>query len=286
MSEVLEPVAPNTTAEPEVISEVVWIDACERASRGPLGPPGAGDPPRLAHAFRTAASSVERRRLMTGLLHLTGFATFAYFSLEAGTRERPRLFLHDAFLPPQYRGDYLRKRHDRVDPRLMAVRELHAPFVWDLRTLQRDGAKRGIEEGLTDFLRTMRDDGMLSGVMFELPLPGTALTTFASFTAPRDSRDWIQRANVEQALIVALAVHAFAAPHLAVAAQRGTAHTLTRFEREILSGVAGGSSDKQIARALNTTAHNVDYHLRRLRERLQAGNRVELAYVSAKLGLV
>jgi DNA-binding NarL/FixJ family response regulator len=122
--------------------------------------------------------------------------------------------------------------------------------------------------------------------MFELPLPGTELTTFASFTAPRDSRDWMQRSNVEQALIVALAVHAFASPHVSVAAHQGTPHALSRFEREILSGVAAGSSDKQIARRLDTTAHNVDYHLRRLRERFQAGNRVELAYVSARLGLV
>lgn len=285
MSEVLEPVALNTTSEPEV----VWIDAHERAARAQLLSPVplcGGEPPRLAQAFRTAANSVERRRLITGLLHLTGFATFSYFALAPGERERPRLFLHDAFVPSQYRGDYVRERHDRVDPRTMSVREQHAPLVWDLHTLQRDGIRRGAEDRLPGFLRSMHDDGMLSGVMFELPLPGTSLATFASFTAPRDSRDWMQRSNVEQALLVALAVHAFASPHLAVAAQRGATHALTPFEREILSGVAGGSSDKQIARMLNTTAHNVDYHLRRLRERFQAGNRVELAYVSAKLGLV
>lgn len=282
MSELLEPVAPDTMTEPEV----VWIDAHERAARTTLVPPFGCAPPRLAQAFRTATSSIERRRLMTGLLHLTGFSTFAYFALEPGERERPRLFLHDAFVPSQYRGDYVRERHDRVDPRTMTVREQHAPLVWDLRTLQHDGARRGADDRLPGFLRTMRDDGMLSGVMFELPLPGTGLATFASFTAPRESREWMQRSNVEQALIVALAVHAFASPHLAVAAQRDDARVLTRFEREILSGVAGGSSDKQIARRLNTTAHNVDYHLRRLRERFQAANRVELAYVSAKLGLV
>lgn len=281
MSELLEPVAPDTMCEPEV----VWIDVHDRAARTAQVTP-CGAPPRLAQAFRTAASSIERRRLMTGLLHLTGFATFSYFALDNDARGRARLFLHDAFVPPQYRGDYLQKRHDRVDPRTTTVRERHAPLIWDLHSLQRDAAGRGAADGLPGFLRTMRDDGMLSGVMFELPLPGTELTTFASFTAPRDSRDWMQRANVEQALIVALAVHAFASPHVSVAAQQGTPHALSRFEREILSGVAAGSSDKQIARRLDTTAHNVDYHLRRLRERFQAGNRVELAYVSARLGLV
>jgi DNA-binding CsgD family transcriptional regulator len=291
----LAPATPLVASEPEV----VWISTRDRASRSasvspdtrPFGIPSSNL--QLAQSFNAASTSIERRRLISSLLHLTGFATFAYFAIEADGVNAARLYLHEAFVPAQYRGDYVRERHDRIDPRTLAVREQRAPIVWDLHSLQRDAAnqpKQGSERdearvGLDRFIRTMRDDEMLSGVMFDLPVPGTRLHTFASFTAPRGTRDWMQQSTIEQALTVSLAVHAFAAPHLAAAARQTSPQMPSRFEREILAGVAEGASDKLIARRLNTTPHNVDYHLRRLRERYHAANRVELAYLSAKLGL-
>jgi DNA-binding CsgD family transcriptional regulator len=296
MSEALAPATPLAASEPEV----VWISTRERASRGAdasLDPRSCGTSSpnlQLAQSFSAASTSIERRRLISSLLHLTGFATFAYFAIEVASGNATRLYLHEAFVPAQYRGDYVRERHDRIDPRTLAVREQRTPIVWDLNSLQRDAANQpaGIaagdcdaRAGLERFIRTMRNDEMLSGVMFDLPLPGTHVHTFASFTAPRGTRDWMQQSTIEQALTVGLAVHAFAAPHLAAAARQSSPQMPSRFEREILAGIAEGAPDKLIARRLNTTPHNVDYHLRRLRERYHAANRVELAYLSAKLGL-
>jgi DNA-binding CsgD family transcriptional regulator len=56
----------------------------------------------------------------------------------------------------------------------------------------------------------------------------------------------------------------------------GPAPTLSDRQDQILQGLARGLTDREIAQALDLTMHGVDYHLRRLRERFGARNRVEL----------
>ena len=53
-------------------------------------------------------------------------------------------------------------------------------------------------------------------------------------------------------------------------------------QREILRGLALGQSDKEIAYRLNLSAHTVDYHMRRLRQRFAVRNRVQLAHAAAR----
>ncbi|WP_207889036.1 helix-turn-helix transcriptional regulator, partial [Pseudomonas sp. 100_A] len=120
-------------------------------------------------------------------------------------------------------------------------------------------------------------DDMCSGVMYSMPVPGTRVHAFASFTAPRRSRDWISSATPEQVLSLGLSVHRFAAPQLIASARERAAERLTPFERELLVGIAEGASDKEIGRRLDTSAHNVDYHLRKLRKRFGVGRASRMA---------
>ena len=244
----------------------------------------------IAAALAAAQNACERSRMVNGLLHLIGFSTFAYFGLEIARERIERLFLHEAFIPGTYRGEYVRERYHEVDPRTVAARQGSLPLVWDLQqlraqpfdSLQTDRA----QEGLEAFIRTMREDGMRSGLMFAMSIPGTRLHAFMSFTAQRRNRDWITSTTLEQALSIGMSVHTIASQQLTSVARERTSEGLTAFERELLLGIAEGASDKEIGRRLDTSAHNVDYHLRKLRKRFGVANRTELTYLTSKLELI
>jgi DNA-binding CsgD family transcriptional regulator len=244
----------------------------------------------IAAALAGAHNAAERSRMVSGMLRLIGFSTFAYFALEM-TRERvDRLLLHEAFVPAAYRGDYVRQRYHEIDPRTLGARRANLPIVWDLQQLRKesDGAARASANGngIEGFLATMSDDGMRSGLMFAMAIPSTRLHAFMSFTAPQRSRDWMTSTTVEQALSLGVSVHAFASPQLAAAANARPIDGLNPFERELLIGIAEGASDKEIGRRLDTTAYNVDYHLRKLRKRFGVANRIELTYLASRLELI
>lgn len=266
--------------------DVIWCNDPRQTSADDQPCPSLG----IAGALARARTAAERNRMINGLLHLVGFSTFAYFALESNVKQAERLFLHEAFVPPTYRGDYVKQGYHEIDPRTLAARRANAPMVWDLYHLREQsiGSSIGTPEdrAVDGFLSTMRDDGMCSGLMFAMPIPGTRLSAFMSFTAPRRSRDWITSATVEQSLSIALSVHAFALPQLTAASRSCATNSLTPFERELLMGIAEGASDKEIGRRLDTSAHNVDYHLRKLRKRFGVANRIELTYLTSKLELI
>ncbi|ASL49008.1 Transcriptional activator protein LasR (plasmid) [Burkholderia sp. AD24] len=278
--------APREPAARERPVEVVWCNDPRQTVVTQKHAPNLG----VAASLASAQNAAERSRMVTSLLNLTGFSTFAYFALDI-TRERvSRLFLHEAFVPAAYRGDYVREGHHEIDPRTLGARQCNVPMVWDLQDLRRRrdvvervGASR---EAFDGFLHTMREDGMCSGIMFAMAIPGTRLHAFMSFTAPRFNRDWIMSTTVEQTLSIGLSVHKFASPQLIAAAREHSTDWLTSFECELLIGIAEGASDKEIGRRLDTSAHNVDYHLRKLRKRFGVANRIELTYLASKLELI
>jgi DNA-binding CsgD family transcriptional regulator len=56
---------------------------------------------------------------------------------------------------------------------------------------------------------------------------------------------------------------------------------LSQTQAQILEMLSRGMGDKQIAARLDISRHNVDYHLRRLRKRFGARNRVQLMQAAA-----
>ncbi|PCE32682.1 helix-turn-helix transcriptional regulator [Burkholderia ubonensis] len=264
--------------------QVVWCDDVKRGGVEQPHAPRLGVADTLAHAQSTA----ERHRIVTCLLHLTGFTTFAYFALEFAQERVERVYLHEAFTPAAYRGDYVRHGHYDVDPRTLGARMCNMPIVWDLQQLrrQRDDGALVPCAALDGFLQTLEDDGMCSGIMYSMAVPGTRLNAFMSFTAPRRTREWITPATVEQALSIGLSVHRFASPQLIATSRERMVNDLTPFEQELLIGIAEGASDKEIGRRLDTSAHNVDYHLRKLRKRFGVANRIQLTYLTSKLELI
>jgi DNA-binding NarL/FixJ family response regulator len=62
--------------------------------------------------------------------------------------------------------------------------------------------------------------------------------------------------------------------------------SLTRREHEVLSLVAAGATDKEIAGQLSLSVHTVKSHLRSILSKLHAVNRRQAAQLAAQLGLV
>ncbi|MGN6233155.1 MAG: autoinducer binding domain-containing protein [Trinickia sp.] len=287
----LAPLSHSCGAEPPATGrdrtiEVVWCNDPRQLSLTARHAPRLG----IATALAAAQSACERSRMVNGMLHLIGFSTFAYFALEFARERVERLFLHEAFIPGTYRGDYVRERYHDVDPRTAAARQGRLPLVWDLQQLHARppslARSEAAQEGLDGFIKMMRDDGMRSGLMFAMSIPGTRMHAFMSFTGQCRTRDWMTSTTLEQALAIGLSVHTVASQQLRTAARERTAEDLTQFERELLLGIAEGASDKEIGRRLDTSAHNVDYHLRKLRKRFGVANRTELTYLTSKLELI
>ena len=216
--------------------QVVWCDDVKRGELTQPHAPKLGVADTLAHAQSTA----ERSRIVASLLHLTGFSTFAYFALEFAHERVESLYLHEAFTPATYRGDYVRHNHHDIDPRTLGARVCNMPIVWDLQQLrrehrERDDGPRATPAALDGFLQTMHDDGMCSGIMYSMAVPGTRLHAFMSFTAPRRTREWITPATIEQALSIGLSVHKFASPQLISTSRERAVNASRRSSRSCCS---------------------------------------------------
>lgn len=68
--------------------------------------------------------------------------------------------------------------------------------------------------------------------------------------------------------------------------KKETVETLTPREREILSNVANGLTNKEIGEKLNISEHTVKNHLKNILQKLQVQNRVQLTRYALEQGIV
>ena len=103
---------------------------------------------------------------------------------------------------------------------------------------------------------------------------------FEAMTAVMAGRPWVDR-SVTGELVDA--VRMFAQPSF------GTSHQpfrLTRREIEVVSLVAEGCNNREIAQRFAVSEETIKHHLTRIFDKVGAANRVELALVAARHGLV
>ncbi len=238
----------------------------------------------------------ERKRMLSALMHVMGFHSLAYATVGARARDclQAQAWALDDTTPHHFGSGYFEAGYWAHDPRLAAVRTSNVPLVWDMEWLLRAWRREGAPEAMRGLFPALEREGIGSGVMFGIPTVRGNARTVVSLAASRVSADWIVENVLVQALAFGLSLHRFASDPMHVRTEqegvadegeRGTQALLSDMQVRILACVVGGLSDKQIAARLQTTPHNVDYHLRLLRRRYGAVNRTHLAFLVGELAL-
>jgi DNA-binding CsgD family transcriptional regulator len=238
----------------------------------------------IAANLGAARNTDERMRLVRGMLRLVGFSELGYLTVKLDAQGRPeRLYFPRSYLSANLAPHYFEAGYHRHDPRFAAALTGSAPHVWDRRRLVEAWRRAGSPPGMRAMFDEMRDGGIGSGLIFGLPIPHTRLRSIISFAAPGEQAGWITDSVVVQSLTLGLSVHQRFSAYVRAINRRESAAELSAPQMRILGFLAAGLSDKEIALRMHITAHNVDYHLRRLRQKCGVANRTQLAFLAGQM---
>ena len=179
--------------------------------------------------------------------------------------------------PEDWMKHYFEKRYDRIDPVITYCQNKMDTFTWseiperlDMTTLQCRCLNMGIEAGL------------YNGVCTPLWGPNRFAGIGLASKEKRDSFD----GNLD--LITAYCNHFYIAFQRINRKKEIAEHNifLTKREAEILTWIAVGKSDNDVADILNISDETVDTHVRRMFLKLNAPNRIVAACKALCYGLI
>lgn len=219
-------------------------------------------PPGLARDLGSAPDAASRHARLAQAVRDAGFDWLAYARIER------RTVTH--WYVPHAHAAWLRTATSADDPRFADALAACAPIVWDLDTLSARAGQR-VVDGL-------QAHGIASGVWWSLPDDGRPdVHTLVALDARAAGRGWITDAVIGRALVIAASVHDVVSGLWPDAVDAPMSVT----QREVLDCLCEGHSDKVIAARLQLSSHTVDYHMRQLRRRFAARNRVQLIHAAA-----
>lgn len=237
----------------------------------------------VAAEFGAARHPEARARLIRGALRILGFLSFAYVTVRIDPKGRAdRAFLLRDGLSTFPIDRMLHTGFFERSAPFRATLKGHEPQLWDMKTLMNayDWRREFVEQDRR-FIDEMREQGLCSGLAFGLPIADTAMRSIVVLSSPREvAADWFTEGILVQSLSLGLSLHQRCAAYLRAAQRREWLGSLSHAHQQILGLLVQGLSDKEIALRLNMTAHNVDYHLRQLKERYGAINRSHLAFIA------
>jgi DNA-binding CsgD family transcriptional regulator len=232
-----------------------------------------------------AADGAEARHaIVDALIRACGHEWMTYGSLEAsGNGWRP-CALWTAHAHAGWMERYGARDYREVDPRLDAAAASSLPVAWTLEALAGRLRIGPSNSAARWFVADIGQAGIRSGVCLVLPGEGEDRRHFMSLESSTASDPEMSGEMVGQVLMLGLCLNEYFTRHVALPwmALR-TVEGLSCVQREILGHVARGESDKRIAHLLCMSSHTVDYHMRRLRHRFAARNRVQLAKACGNL---
>jgi DNA-binding CsgD family transcriptional regulator len=134
-------------------------------------------------------------------------------------------------------------------------------------------------------IELLEEGGRKSGVVTRLLLPHPETSACLCFNSAIDSARWMTDTLVAETLMFAHTIHEFIWTYAQGAiglapAPRSEGVSLSELQQSILQAVVQGRRDKEIAYFLGLSPHNVDYHMRRLRQLFNVRNRVQLINVA------
>lgn len=182
--------------------------------------------------------------------------------------------------PADWMQYYFQQGFDKLDPVISYCYQKMGTFTWeemserlDLTRKQKLCLNLGIEAGL--------NNGICTPLWGPHRFAGIGLAT----TEKKDACD------AKTDMITAYCNHFYIAFQRLHAAPDNTGNTvpniyLTPRENEILTKVAEGKSDHDIAVLLELSLHGVDFHLRNIYKKLQTNSRIYAASKAIDLGLI
>ena len=228
------------------------------------------------------AGSIEARgRLVRGMLHAIGFEWLSYGTVSYLRGQSWPLSFFTSYAHQEWVQRYFSQRHYEVDTRHQDAPASSLPLLWDVSRLEASAAGPDPTGRRRRFLDDFRASGIRSGLFFRLASPTHVNEhTVISLQSSAPSCGWITDSVVGQSLMLSLSVHEYLSRHARVpaapAGARGEVSGMSGTQQYILEHLLQGRSDKEIAYRLHLSAHTVDYHMRQLRRRFAARNRVQL----------
>lgn len=283
------------TPRDSVDHSFVLLDGC---------PIGLGDAPHaraatlrptIADELNEARTPAQRQLLIRAMLGAIGFDWLCYWRLNCVGDTVTRAWYVRDYAAPGWPERYIKQRYLEVDPRIAFACRREWPLVWDLDTLRQTGDETGDEavarrdidtaQRLARLIADAHDAGLRSGITFSVASPRSAQQSVLSLSCANLSRHWISDRIVGQAYALGLALHEYLIDHTAPLVdprEEARGKPISPVQQRILDALTRGLSDRQIAESLHMSTHNVDYHLRLLKKRFGAANRVHLAYLAGQ----
>jgi len=244
--------------------------------------------PRLLEALMAAGSERRRRELVLAELQVIGFDEIGFGSLDISRGTPVVRSFCGQYADAAWIERYFSRRYQVVDPRLRAIERSSLPCVWTLNELARQPVPAAQKADLCALVDDLHERGVVGGLMLALPaLPGQA-RRFVSLLSRRAPVGRLDDLALGRVLMLALCLEEFhgTLPGLPGAGDEDSpTGELSSTQAQILDLLSRGMGDKQIAARLDISRHNVDYHLRRLRKRFGARNRVQLMQAALRVQL-
>jgi DNA-binding CsgD family transcriptional regulator len=228
------------------------------------------------------ATPVERRLLIESLLRWMGFDWLTYGRVKLIRGGPVPTSFCVAHGKPEWTKRYLACRYYAIDPRLQGALRSALPYAWDVEELLRSAPGTAEGANVRAFLHELRDAGLCSGVMFAVTGPQHPdERSIISLGSRAAESPCAKHALLCQVLMLGMCVHEFYSRYTHWPSDdSGTRAKLSPTQERVLQCLACGLIDREIASALGLTMHGVDYHLRQLRKRFNARNRVELVQLA------
>ena len=245
--------------------------------------PGMADPATGEHPAASTMDIDASSEQVYAEIRALGFEWMAYIRLSRiGDRFHIRDFIQ-TYAPRNWSRHYLEGEYAEADPRLRVACRQETPFVWDLSVLAEGMQAHPASRRRSEFLMTADASCVRSGITFGIAAPNGIDHAVLDFCSPRASRSWIADSAVGQCYAAGLKWHSLLATAASPARPASPDVALSEIQRNALKLMINGLSSKEIGETLNTSVQNVDYHIRELRRKFGARNRVQLAYAAGRL---
>lgn len=177
-------------------------------------------------------------------------------------------------VPSGWLERYIEKDYVRIDPIQLAAAQRSLPFYWD-----EISATDGLIEAQSEFFISLRDAGFGAGISVPVfARPGTF--AYFCFGSGRESFS-LSQVDIVRVQMICYLMHA----RFDQLIGERPCPKLSKRETEVLTLLAAGRSNPEIARQLEISHHTVDTLVKRCFIKLDAKSRLEAGLLAAARGL-